>query len=34
MSCQCLPYVYVGKLVRMIWYPYHYLIDPMTGFSI
>jgi hypothetical protein len=34
MSCQCLPYVYVGELGRMIWCPCHYLIDLMNRFSI
>jgi hypothetical protein len=30
MSFQGLPYIYVGELVRMIWCPCHYLIDPRS----
>jgi hypothetical protein len=33
MSCQWLPYVYVGELVGVTWWPCHYLINPTNGFS-
>jgi hypothetical protein len=34
MSCQYLPYVYIGEVVMMAWCSCHYLIDPTYGLSL